>query len=41
MQIRNNQRMTKMALTNSSLKPVQDTGKEGSQEDKEGHRKMV
>jgi hypothetical protein len=41
MQIHNNQRMTKMALTTVPRKPVQDTGKEGSREDKEGHRKMV
>jgi hypothetical protein len=37
LQICNNQSMIKMALTNSVLKQVQATGKEGSQEDEEGH----
>jgi hypothetical protein len=31
----------KTALTKSLLKPIQDTRKEGSREDKEGHRKIV
>jgi hypothetical protein len=41
LQIHNNQSMTKTTLTNNLRKPVQATGKEGSREDKEGHRKMV
>ena len=41
LQIHNNRSMKKMDLTIVSWKPVQDIGKEGSWEDKEGHQKMV